>query len=92
MIARAAVGPLMPNAEPLMGAITMPLRMPAINPAKRGAPEAKAMPSDKGIAIKKTAIPAGKSYFKLPNRPLILFKYFIFICIFVIYGTLGKLT
>ena len=83
MIARAAVGPLMPNAEPLMGAITIPLRMPAINPAKRGAPEAQALPSDKGIAIKKTAIPAGKSYFKLPNRAWIFFKYFIFICIFV---------
>ena len=67
MTASPAVGPLMPRADPLNGATIIPLIMPAINPENKGAPDASAIPKDNGIATRKTAMPAGKSYFRLAN-------------------------
>jgi hypothetical protein len=49
----------------------IPLIIPVINPENRGAPDANAIPSDKGMAIRKTAMPAGRSYFRLANRLLL---------------------
>jgi hypothetical protein len=42
--------------------------MPAIIPAKSGAPEAKAIPKQSGTATKKTTILAGKSFLKCLNK------------------------
>ena len=42
-----------------------PPTIPAINPYIRGAPEANAIPKQRGNATKKTTILAGKSDFKL---------------------------
>jgi hypothetical protein len=65
---KPAAVPLMPRADPLNGATTRPPIMPVIKPANNGAPEARAIPNDKGIDTRKTAIPAGKSYLKLALR------------------------
>ena len=64
IIARPAVGPLIPNEEPLNGATMIPLTIPAINPENSGAPDASAIPRDNGIDIRKTAMPAGISSFR----------------------------
>ena len=73
--ANPAAGPLTPNGEPLAMPTTMPPTMPAIIPAKRGAPEARAMPKQSGTATKNTTILEGKSCLISLNM---LFIYFIF--------------
>ena len=42
----------------------IPPTIPAINPAKRGAPLAKAIPKHNGSATKNTTTLAGKSFFR----------------------------
>jgi hypothetical protein len=67
MITSPAAAPLMPSEEPLNGATNIPPTILAINPEYNGAPQARAMPRDIGIAIKKIARPAEKSYCKFLN-------------------------
>ena len=59
--ANPAAGPLTPIFEPLKAPTTIPPTIPAINPEKRGAPLANAIPKHKGNATKNTTILAGKS-------------------------------
>ncbi len=61
IIVRPAAGPLTliwdPDKEPI---ITPPI-MPAITPENKGAPDAKAIPKQRGNATKKTTKLAGRS-------------------------------
>ena len=50
--AKPAAGPETPTALPEMGATTRPPRMPAMSPARGGAPEARAMPRQSGRATR----------------------------------------
>ena len=61
MAARPAAGPLTPILDPLNDPTTIPPTIPAINPEKRGAPLANAIPRHSGNATKNTTILAGKS-------------------------------
>ena len=61
MTVRPAAGPLTPRAEWLTRGTRMPPIMPAINPENNGAPEAIAMPKQRGTATKNTTTPAGIS-------------------------------
>ena len=47
--------------------ITIPPTIPAIKPENNGAPEARAIPKQRGKATKKTTILAGISAFKCLN-------------------------
>ncbi len=62
-----AAGPETLNFEPLMNETTKPPMIPDINPAYKGAPEAKAIPKHSGRATKKTDMPAGRSCFSQTN-------------------------
>ena len=63
--AKPAAGPLTPICEPLKEPTIIPPTIPAISPDIKGAPEANAIPKQRGKATKKTTILAGKSDFKL---------------------------
>ena len=63
MTVKPAAGPETLNCEPLTTATTSPPTIPAITPAKGGAPEAKAIPRQSGKATRKTTSPAGMSSF-----------------------------
>ena len=67
MAANPAAGPLTPMLDPLMAPTTIPPTIPAINPEKRGAPLANAIPKHKGSATKNTTILAGKSFLIVLN-------------------------
>ena len=60
-VVNPAAGPETPKREPLMIETKSPPMMPDRSPAYSGAPEAKAMPKQRGSATKKTESPAGKS-------------------------------
>ena len=45
-----------------MSPVTMPPTMPAMSPAMMGAPDASAMPSDSGMATRKTTSDASTSW------------------------------
>ena len=60
--AKPAAGPLTPIFESDNPPTTIPPIIPAINPEKRGAPLANAIPKHKGNATKNTTILAGKSF------------------------------
>ena len=72
--AKPAAGPLTPSGESLIKPTTMPPTMPAIIPEKRGAPEARAMPKQRGTATRKTTIDAGMSFLKFEKS-----KYFFIV-------------
>ena len=63
--ASPAAGPLTPIWEPLNRPTTIPPIIPAIIPENKGAPLARAIPRQRGIATKKTTILAGISDLKL---------------------------
>ncbi len=63
--ARPAAGPLTPICEPLKEPTIIPPTIPAINPDIRGAPEANAIPKQRGKATKNTTILAGISDLRL---------------------------
>ena len=63
-----AAGPDTLNCEPLMNETTIPPIMPERIPAYRGAPDANAMPKQRGSATKKTERPAGRSYLSHKSR------------------------
>lgn len=65
--AKPAAGPLTLSFEPLKYPITTPPIIPDINPLKKGAPDAKEIPKQRGNATKKTTNPDGKSFFKYLN-------------------------
>ena len=65
MAINPAAGPLTPIFEPLKPPTTIPPTIPEINPEKRGAPLADAIPKQRGSATKKTTILAGKSLLKV---------------------------
>ena len=56
-----AAGPETANCEPLINETTNPPMIPEIKPAYKGAPDAKAIPKQRGNATKKTESPAGRS-------------------------------
>jgi hypothetical protein len=56
-----AAGPETLNGEPLNEPTTSPPITPAMSPEINGAPDANAMPRDKGSAMRKTTTPEGKS-------------------------------
>ena len=68
MTASPAAGPLTPRAEPLRNPTTMPPTMPAMMPEKRGAPEARAMPRQRGTATRNTTTLAGRSAFNVSTN------------------------
>ncbi len=57
IIVKPAAGPLTESSEPDSKDTNVPPTIPAIRPAKSGAPEASAIPKQRGKATKKTAIP-----------------------------------
>ena len=57
-------GPLTPRGDPLKKPTMMPPTIPEMIPEKRGAPEARAMPKQRGTATRKTTIDAGMSFLK----------------------------
>lgn len=61
---RPAAGPLTLVCEPLKTPTIIPPTIPETNPEKRGAPEARAMPKQRGTATKNTTRPADKSFKK----------------------------
>src|SRR6266550_9363754 len=61
MTARPAAGPLTWRGEPARKPTTMPPMMPVRIPAAGGAPEAKAMPMQRGSATRKTTREAERS-------------------------------
>ncbi len=67
MTVSPAAGPLTLMEDPLANATTMPPTIPAMMPAKRGAPDARAIPKHKGSATKKTTNPAGRSSLRYLN-------------------------
>ena len=69
--ARPAAGPLTLSFEPLKEPITIPPIIPDISPLKKGAPDAREIPKQRGRATKKTTKPDGRSFFKyLKDKPL----------------------
>jgi len=70
--ASPAAGPLTPIWEPLNRPTTIPPIIPAIIPENKGAPLARAIPRQRGIATKKTTILAGISDFKLFKKELFI--------------------
>src|SRR6476620_7588268 len=58
-----AAGPDTANADPLISETTIPPITPDRIPEYNGAPEASAIPKQRGSATKNTERPAGKSYF-----------------------------
>ena len=56
MVVSPAAGPLTLTDEPLNEPTTIPPIIPANNPEKSGAPEAKAIPKHRGRATKNTTI------------------------------------
>lgn len=62
---RPAAGPLTWRGEPPISPATMPPATAAISPAATGAPDATAIPSDSGIATRKTTNDASRSCRKL---------------------------
>ncbi len=62
-----AAGPETLNDESPISQTMIPPIIPATSPLMRGAPLAIAIPRQSGMATKKTAIPAGKSYFRFFN-------------------------
>lgn len=71
---KPAAGPETESCDPLIDAVTIPPIMPVINPAKSGAPEAKAIPRHKGKATKNTTILAGKSFCKFFHKKYLFIK------------------
>jgi hypothetical protein len=69
---KPAAGPLTLNCELLSVPITIPPTIPAINPLKNGAPEAKAIPRHKGTATRKTTILEGRSYLRFAITDLFI--------------------
>ncbi len=67
MTARPAAGPATPSCDPLATPTTMPPTMPAMMPEKSGAPEARAMPRQSGVATRNTTTLAGRSALRLSN-------------------------
>jgi len=63
-----AAGPETLNAEPLINETTIPPMMPERMPAYSGAPDASAIPRQRGNATKKTERPAGRSYLSHKRR------------------------
>ena len=61
-VVKPAAGPETANCEPLISETTRPPIMPDKMPVYNGAPDANAMPRQRGSATKKTESPAGKSY------------------------------
>ena len=51
--AKPAAGPLTPNWDPLKMPTTIPPTIPEIIPENKGAPEANAIPKQRGTATKK---------------------------------------
>ena len=64
---RPAAGPLTISCDPLSVPTTMPPTMPEMMPAKRGAPDARAMPRQSGTATRKTTMAAGTSARQTPR-------------------------
>jgi hypothetical protein len=60
---RPAAGPLTLTAEPENMEMMRPPTTPAMIPLNNGAPDASAMPRQRGRATRKTTSPAGASYF-----------------------------
>ena len=60
-VVKPAAGPETASCDPLTKATTSPPMMPDKSPAYNGAPEAKAIPKQRGSATRKTESPAGKS-------------------------------
>ena len=67
-VERPAAGPDTLNCDPLMNETTRPPIMPERMPEYNGAPEANAMPRQRGSATKKTERPAGRSYLSHRSR------------------------
>ena len=61
--ASPAAGPLTPSGEPLNAPTTIPPTIPAMSPENNGAPEASAMPKQRGSATRNTMMDADKSDF-----------------------------
>ena len=61
MTVRPAAGPLTDKGDFDSVPTTRPPTIPAMTPAKSGAPDASAMPRHKGSATRKTTIDAGRS-------------------------------
>jgi hypothetical protein len=72
-VAKPAAGPLTLKGELLKLPTTNPPIIPAIKPLKGVAPLATAIAIHNGSATKKTTNPAGKSFFKLENKFLLVF-------------------
>lgn len=62
-VVRPAAGPDTLNGDPLIKEITIPPITPENIPAYKGAPDANAIPRQRGSATKKTEMPAGRSCF-----------------------------
>ena len=75
MMASPAAGPLTPKADRLIDPTTIPPTIPAIRPANSGAPEANAIPRQRGNATRKTTMLEGMSFLRLIR----LFFDFIFV-------------
>ncbi len=67
MTVSPAAGPLTCSGEPPTLPTTMPPTIAAIRPASTGAPEAIAIPSDRGSATKKTTSEEGRSCRMMPR-------------------------
>ena len=57
MMVNPAAGPLTDSSDPDKRETIIPPTIPATRPANKGAPEARAIPRQRGKATKKTAIP-----------------------------------
>ena len=68
MVVRPAAGPDTANEDPLSSDTTNPPIIPDKRPAYKGAPEARAIPRQRGKAIRKTDRPAGRSCFSQISR------------------------
>ncbi|GAB3256821.1 hypothetical protein GCM10027347_18870 [Larkinella harenae] len=66
--ARPAAGPLTLTSDPDRKPITNPPIIPATRPENKGAPEARAIPKQRGKATKNTDNPAGRSDLKVARE------------------------
>ncbi len=71
-----AAGPLTLNGDRLNAPTTIPPTIPAMIPEKRGAPDANAIPRQRGSATRKTTTDDGRSVTKVDDS---LFDSLVFI-------------
>jgi hypothetical protein len=73
IVASPAAGPLTLKGDLLKEPTTKPPIIPEIKPERRGTPEACAIPRQRGMLTKNTAMPAGKSYLRFLKTELTKF-------------------